>query len=70
MALLNLTLQEIILNGNKKKMPSMPPTKRARITEWLPHTLANIKALLGVVREMSLHPMSAITDYLSEAWMK
>jgi hypothetical protein len=35
----------------------------------LPRTLADIKALLGVVINMGLHPMSDITDYFSQAWV-
>jgi hypothetical protein len=70
--LLDLILQETILNGNKKKkiqhaLPS--PTKRTRITDWSPPTLVDIKALLGVVINMSPHPMSDITDRFSQAWV-
>jgi hypothetical protein len=65
---LDLTLQEITLNGNEKKVHNMPPTKRARIIDWSSPTLADIKALLGVVINMGLHPMSGITDY-SQAWV-
>jgi hypothetical protein len=67
--LLGLILQENTLHGNKRKMQNMPPTKRARITDWSPPTLADIKALLGVVINIGLHPMSDITDYFSQAWV-
>jgi hypothetical protein len=60
MDFLELILQETTLNGNKKKMQSMPPTKRARITDWSSPALA-IKALLGVVINIGLHPVSDIT---------
>jgi hypothetical protein len=59
---LKLILEETTLNGNKKKIQSMPP-----ITDWWPPTLADIKALLGVVINMGLHPMSDIT--ISQAWV-
>jgi hypothetical protein len=65
--LLDLILQEATLNGKKKKMQNMPPTIRARNTDWSPQTLAYIKALLSVVINMGLHPMSDITDYSSQA---
>jgi hypothetical protein len=55
---LKLILQETTLNGNKRKMQSMPPTKIARITDWSPPTLLDIKAVLGIVINMVLHPMS------------
>jgi hypothetical protein len=48
-------------------MQNMPPTKRAKITDWSPPTLADIKALLSVVINMGLHPVSDITDYFSQA---
>jgi hypothetical protein len=67
--LFDLILQETTLNGNKNKMQNMPPTKRARITDWSPPTLADIRALLGVVINMGLHPMSDITDYFSQTWV-
>jgi hypothetical protein len=44
--LLDLILRETTLHGNKRKMQNMPPTKRARITDWSPPTLTDIKALL------------------------
>jgi hypothetical protein len=69
--LLNLALQVAIPNGNKKKMQSMLPTKRARITDRLPPTIADMKALLGIVKIMGLHPMSDITDpFLKHGWTK
>jgi hypothetical protein len=51
------------------KCTTCPPTKRARITDRSPPTLADIKAMLGVVINMGLHPMSDITDYFSQAWV-
>jgi hypothetical protein len=69
MDLLDLILLETTLNGNKKKMQSMPPTKRARITDWSHPTLDDIKALFGVVINMGLHPMSDITDYFPPSWL-
>jgi hypothetical protein len=50
-------------------MQNLPPTKRDRITDWSPPTLADIKALLGVVIDMGLYPMSDITDCFSQAWV-
>jgi hypothetical protein len=46
-------------------MQSMLPTKRRGITDWLHRTLGDIKALLDVVINMGVHPMSDITDYFS-----
>jgi hypothetical protein len=46
-------------------MQSMLPTKRRWITDWLHRTLGDIKALLDVVINMGMHPMSDITDYFS-----
>jgi hypothetical protein len=60
---MDLILQETTLNGNRRKMQNMPPTKRACITDCSPPTLADIKALLGVVINMGLHRFSDITDY-------
>jgi hypothetical protein len=42
----------------------MPPTKRATITDWLPPTLADIRALLGIIINTC-----DVTDYYSQAWM-
>jgi hypothetical protein len=69
--------------GRKTKMQSMPPTKRIRLTDWLPLTLVDIEALLGIVINIRLHPVSNIavinihlhpvsniTDNLSKAWVK
>jgi hypothetical protein len=69
MDLLKLNLQETTLNGNKNKMQSVAPTKRARITDWSPPTLGDITALLGVVINVGLHPVSDITDSFSQAWV-
>jgi hypothetical protein len=41
----------------QKENAEHAPTKRARITDWSPPTLADIKALLGVMINMGLHPM-------------
>jgi hypothetical protein len=60
--LLVLILYKTILNGNKKKIQNMHPTKRTTITDWSPPTLAGIKAMLGVVTNMSPHPASNIND--------
>jgi hypothetical protein len=54
--LLKLILQETTLNGNRKKMQSIPSTKRASITDWWLSTTTDIKALLGIVINMGLHP--------------
>jgi hypothetical protein len=35
----------------------------------LPPTIADIKALLGIVINMGLHPTPDITDYFSEVWV-
>jgi hypothetical protein len=68
MDLLKLVLQETTLNGNKKKMQTMPPTKRARIRLVTP-ALADMKALLGVAVNVGLRPIPDIIDYLSQAWV-
>jgi hypothetical protein len=66
---LDLILQETTLHGSKKKMQNMPPTKRARITDWSSQTLADIKALLGIMVNMGLHPISDVSDYFSQAFL-
>jgi hypothetical protein len=51
--LLILIPQRTIFNGNKNKMQNMPPTKRARITDWSIPIPADIKVLPGVVTSVS-----------------
>jgi hypothetical protein len=57
------------MNRDRKKMQSMRPTKRARSQTWLPLTVADIEALLGVVMNMCLQPVSDFADYFSLAWV-
>jgi hypothetical protein len=52
--MLDLILQETVLSGNKKKMQNMSHIKRTRITDWPPPTLGSIKAVCGVIINMSL----------------
>jgi hypothetical protein len=46
--LLNLMLQETTMNGNKKKLQTIPHIKGARITDWWPPKLAVIMPQLGI----------------------
>jgi hypothetical protein len=58
-----------LLNRNKNSLQNILTTKRARITDWSRPPLSDIKALLGVVINMSPYPVCDIIDYFSQAWL-
>jgi hypothetical protein len=59
---------ETNLFGNTNKQKQIPPTKGSRMSEWRECSVTGMKALLGCVINMGLHPPPDVRDCFSLAW--
>jgi hypothetical protein len=63
--LMNLIMTETNIYANTKQQIQTPPTKHARTAACKECSIIDIKAIIGRVINMGLHPLTDITNYAS-----
>lgn len=67
--ILQYILTETNIQGDKRKMQATPTSRRSRMRDWHHATLSNMKAFIGMIINMGLHPLPDIKDYFGRAWV-